>query len=225
MNEPAVDFNKQPDGAEISKESLEEIDLRAQMNTITPASTAFERGMSLREEAANPRSYEMSPNEFDKHIHVEFYMCPADGLDHIKFEFPGDEFQKPDYIVDDRYIARFPEKWAAYKKGQGQTTGTMLAECEWVSREQLTELSRHSISTLEQLAGVADAFVGRISHGNRLKERAISQLEDTKSNEKIEPLEAMILELKKKTEEQDALIASLMKPSRGKRKVPVQASA
>ena len=68
--------------------------------------------------------------EGDEKLHVEFYLNPTDGLDHVKIMIPGDKNFMPDEIADERYQRRFHRQWLVYKGELSEFDGqTRLENC------------------------------------------------------------------------------------------------
>ena len=220
MEQAQVDFNKQPPGAEAVTESLELQEMMAEAKKVTPS-----RGI-IRDDyrGVNPRSYESQVNEFDSGIHVEFYVNPEDGLEHVRMEFPGDEYQKPDFLVDERYIARFPEQYAAFKREESQATGNMIAQFDWATRIDVAELARKNINTLEQLARCADAFIERVPNGMKLRDKAREELGVKKETGIIAPVAKQLDALMAENAKLHARLSALEKPAKATKKLqPVDA--
>lgn len=99
----------------------------------------------------------------DNDVSVEFYRNPTDGKDHVKFLIPGDKTFQPDYLVDDRYKARFPVQWEAYQAQQDQFAGqTRLEETAWIDDATRYHYKAHNIHTVEMLASVQDTHLAKL---------------------------------------------------------------
>ena len=174
----SIDFNEQPSGAVLDKSPEMTIGSRSAEKVSRPSNY----NNLLFDHPFNP-TQASDGNEADKGVMVEFYFNPYDDQHHIKMVFPGDKRFMPDYPVNEVYKKRFASQWEAYIKGENQNQGIMLAEIDWLSREQLGVLSNYKIYTMEQLANVADSFLTRFDNGRELKEKAVAYLANTRVEE------------------------------------------
>ena len=119
--------------------------------------------------------------EGDEKLHVEFYLNPVDGLDHIKIMIPGDKNFMPDVLADERYQRRFQRQWKIYKGELSEFAGqTRLETVAWIDPGNVRELKYWHVHTVEQLAGVTDGAISSsgVMGLTQLREKAQSHLEE-----------------------------------------------
>jgi len=77
---------------------------------------------------------------------------------------------------------RFPKQYAAFKTNANQdaASGTPLKVLPWLQQNQVKELEYFNCFTVEQLANMPDATVGRFMALQSLKQRAKDYLEQAK---------------------------------------------
>ena len=131
---------------------------------------------------------------------VEFIKIVAPGdRDNVVFRPVWDEPRNPRSDT-----ARFARAYAAFKAGEkAAESGTPLAAWPGISRAQVEELKHFSVSTVEQLAAIADVHAQKFSGIQSLKQRARDFLEQAAGNAPAEKLRAEL-------ETRDAQIATLL---------------
>lgn len=92
----------------------------------------------------------------------------------VKIYIPGDKTTVVSKKVTDEHRERWPEQYAAFKRGQEQPViGTPLEQWPIMTRSQVFEFKALQIHTVENLANLADDAITRIGTGCRdLVERA-----------------------------------------------------
>lgn len=140
------------------------------------------------EQVAHARAAMHGPSEEDRSLIVEFYRHPVDGLDHIRMRIPGDKLYVPDFVADERYQARFPRQWAAYKEHRDQFEGqTLLDDIGWIDSAMKAHLAEHAVKTVEQLAGIQDAMLHGLGVGVRTaRDKALEWINRDKATEELQ---------------------------------------
>lgn len=130
----------------------------------------------------------------DSKLHVRFYVMPVqDALQSelenrpvykdtecIEIWIPGDKtnINNRPVQLDDKF--RFKTQYEAWKRGIVLQTGTPLKMAPFITGSQAAELEFFRITTVEQLAGVADNLMGTMAGLTLLKQQAQAYLD--KSN-------------------------------------------
>ena len=110
-------------------------------------------------------------------VRAEFYRCPYDKVDKIRYTVPGDKLNKPEHLADEYFQAKHPFEWAAYQEDRPQHGGTPLEEVEWIDAGTRLQLQGKSVLSLEMLASVNDGTLGELGFGARMwRERAQQEL-------------------------------------------------
>ena len=164
---PTVDFNKQPDGAQIASGVDREME-----------NMAFQH--AAQEFGSDPDNYSRSEQKGDEGIMVEFYRHPVDGLDHIKLVFPGDKLHIPDDIVEQHHKNRFWRQWQAYEAQEDQLGGqTRLRDVTWLDVPMRQHLADWRVLTVEHLANLPDTNLDNLGPGGRaLRDKAIAHMKE-----------------------------------------------
>jgi hypothetical protein len=97
----------------------------------------------------------------------------------IQFIMPGSPNQ-PVEVVTDVHRQRWPEQYAAFRRGEDATTdGTPLEHWSLLSRSHVLEMKALGIHSVEQCAGLSDAAVQKIGMGgHRIRELAKAYLDE-----------------------------------------------
>ena len=92
---------------------------------------------------------------------------------------PGNPNQ-PVFLVTDEHREKWPEQYAAFKRGQEQTgDGTPLEQWPVLSRAQVLEMKAIGLHTVEQCAGLSDLAIQKIGMGGqKIRDLAMSYLDD-----------------------------------------------
>jgi hypothetical protein len=135
----------------------------------------------------------------------------------VQILLPGSPNQ-PVFRVDDSHRQRWPEQYAAFKRGEEMAIeGTPLEEWPILKKAQVFELKAQNIFTVEQCASLSDHALQKLGlTGHRLKERAIAFLDEAASqalNERLnyenDKMRAEIEALKRQNAEQGALLSQV----------------
>lgn len=136
----------------------------------------------------------------------------------VEIIMPGNPFTRPIKRVTDEERQRWPEAYAAFKKGLDQATeGTPLEEWPRLKRSQVNELKHLGFQTVEQVAAASDAVIQRIGMGGRDLVLLARAFLDTAAETAIveqalaerEQKEMEIASLRNQLAEMSALVASL----------------
>ncbi len=118
----------------------------------------------------------------DSGLIVRFYYNKIYEKDFVKLNVPGDSKTEWDYPVKEEDKQRFAQQWAAYQAQQSQLGGqTLLAQWEIMANDEarVKALNSFNVSTVEQLANVADGFIDKLGPGMReLQKKAKAWLSD-----------------------------------------------
>lgn len=106
--------------------------------------------------------------------------------DFVRILIPGDNKSVPDRAVKEEDKRRWPEAWEAYKnKERGKIIGMPLKEWAFLTATRCAELNALGLHTVEEIAGITDAHVGRLgADGRKLRERAQQHLQQASDTEK-----------------------------------------
>lgn len=130
---------------------------------------------------------------------------------------PGSPNQ-PVFEVTDEYRNRWPEQYAAFKRGEEMSVeGTPLEQWPVLNRQMVMELKALQIYTVEQCAALSDLAVQKIGLGGRaIRDRALAYLDDAAAVALQERLthendqqRAEIMSLRRQVEELGSLVNSL----------------
>lgn len=127
----------------------------------------------------------------------------------VKIRIPGDRLIDWDGEVDDAIRARFPEAYAAFKRGETRSaTGTPLDEWPPLTKSRVYELKASGIMTVEEYADVPDGVLGKLGMNAREeREKARVYIKNAKDNAASSALAAENADLKRRLE---ALEAAMM---------------
>lgn len=99
---------------------------------------------------------------------------------------------------------RFPKQYAAFKTNQNQdaASGTPLKVLPWIQQNQVKELEYFNCFTVEQLANMPDATIGRFMALQSLKQRAKDFLETAKDA-------SHLTKMRSELEQRDSVIGTM----------------
>lgn len=141
----------------------------------------------------------------DELLFVQFYMGSVkndeksttegrpifDSVPFVKILVPGDRNTVVNTTVDEKVKRRFARLWSQFQHNVTQTVeGTPLAEWPAITRAQADELIYLNITTVEQIASLADVYGSRIMGFQDLKRKAITYLAAAKDSALTEKLSA-----------------------------------
>ena len=123
----------------------------------------------------------------------------------VQFIQPGNPNQ-PVEVVTDEHRQRWPDQYAAFKRGEEKAVdGTPLEQWPVLSRTHVLELKAMGIVSVEQCAALSDLAVQKIGLGGRkIRELAEAYLDDAKAM-------AITTAAVDRAEKAEALAASLQK--------------
>lgn len=100
---------------------------------------------------------------------------------YVMILIPGDQKTKVDRRVTEDDMNRFPEAWAKFQnKESGVVVGTPLTEWNFLTTTRTAELKALGLSTVEEIAEMADAYLGKLGpDGRKLQARAKQFLESS----------------------------------------------
>lgn len=110
-----------------------------------------------------------------------------------------------DPMHQNSHTSRFPEEWAAFKRGvsaEEQSGGTPLKLVPGITQAQVRELAHFNCYTVEQLADMPDANSGRFAGVRKLQQEARAYIERAKG---AAPEKALRAELEKRDNEIETL--------------------
>lgn len=121
---------------------------------------------------------------------------------YVMILIPGDQKTKVDRRVTNEDMSRFPEAWAKFQnKESGVVIGTPLTEWNYLTTTRTAELKASGFSTVEEIAEMADAYLGKLGpDGRKLQARAKQFLESSSDLEQ---------ELRKDIQARDETISNL----------------
>lgn len=174
----------------------------------------------------------------DDKLHVTFFMHPTEvpektleegrpiykDEEHVRIMVPGDKDSIVVRPVRDLDKQRFATRYAAFTNGEKEIQeGTPLRAWPMMSRGQVEELKHFGVTTVEQLAELADVHVAKFMALGNLKTKAqafIALAKETapleQLNAAVEAKDAEIAALQQAVEEQAEAIKELQKPKRAK---------
>jgi len=159
--------------------------------------------------------------------------------EYIKIMVPGDRLNVVDrpvqktgvYATDD--TMRFEKQYARFQQKQAQTVhdGMPLSLWPGLSPALVKELEYMNCYTVEQLATLADTYVGQLMNGNELKRKAAEfvaalkdQAEVTKLQTALEERDNKIAVLERAIEEQAARIDEMLRTGQAQPAPAVQSA-
>lgn len=132
----------------------------------------------------------------------------------VQFLMPGSPNQ-PVFRVNDEHRQRWPEQYAAFKKGEEHAVdGTPLEQWPLLTRAMVLELKGVGILTVEQCADLPDALLHRINMaGRQIRDHAKAYLDDaaaiafaTKLERENDALHARVASAERQVEEMRELL-------------------
>jgi hypothetical protein len=125
-------------------------------------------------------------------------------VERVEFNMPGNPYSKPVFAVTDEHRERWPQEYAAFKKGgEVAINGTPIDVLPFLKPSMVRELKALDIMTAEQLANLNDLGLQRIAMGGRrLKELAEAYLDDAKAV-------ALVTQAQAENDKKDQRIAEL----------------
>lgn len=161
-------------------------------------------------------SYASQPDIARPHFHMDAFQNKAkseqegrpifDEKEMVRIVLPGDKHLTWVGEVTDEHRQRWPEQYAAFKRGEERAaSGTPLEQ--WTSpnmtRSRVAELKALNILAVEELASVPDSALTKIGMGAReLREEARAYIDSAKDNSanaamaaRIAQLEEMVMRL------------------------------
>jgi hypothetical protein len=141
----------------------------------------------------------------DELLYVQFYMGSMkneektaeagrpifDSVPFVKILVPGDRNTVVNTTVDEKVKRRFARLWSQFQHNVTQTVeGTPLTEWPAITRAQADELIYLNITTVEQIASLADVYGSRIMGFQELKRKAATYLAAAKDSAYAEKVSA-----------------------------------
>jgi hypothetical protein len=158
-----------------------------------------------------------------------FYMMPVEDPDATRREgrpifkdvemvevmIPGDRLTRPHFIVEDQHRQRWPDVYAAFKRGAQQAmSGTPIEQWPIMTTSRVAEMKAIGIFTVESLADLSDAQVRELGPGAmQLREQARAFLERASSGAVEAAQAARIAELEAKIERLAQMQAGMAAPA------------
>lgn len=147
----------------------------------------------------------------------------------VEIRIPGDKLMTWVGVVEDRHRQRWPEQYAAFKRGEERAaTGTPLEQ--WpnatLNKSRVAELKAQNILSVEELASIPDNVLPKLGFGAReLRDQANAYISTAKSAAQNSQLVAEITRLKEIIEVRTGLpIASAQEPEGPREKSPEDCS-
>lgn len=118
----------------------------------------------------------------------------------VEIRIPGDKLMTWIGVVEDKHRQRWPEQYAAFKRGEERAaSGTPLEQ--WpnatLNKSRVAELKAQNILSVEELANIPDNVLPKLGMGAReLREQAKSYISTAKSAAENSHLVAEITRLK-----------------------------
>jgi hypothetical protein len=145
----------------------------------------------------------------------------------VAIRVPGDKTLEAHHDVNDAIRARFPRQYAAWKAGAEQETagGWPLEKWPELDVAQVEELRARGVRTVEQLAGMSDANLGKLGPGWRaVRQAAQDFLEAAKSSapltrlrEENETLKSQVEAMQRQMAEQAKVLLDMQKANKKER--------
>jgi len=142
-------------------------------------------GLDTYDDAA--RTADQPRYAMDSKLYVKFYTRPVmhgfksseagrpiyEDKEYIEILVPGDSKTKVDCPVNDEFRTRFPKQYEKFKRNEVQAvTGTPLEMWPQITRSMVAELKAMNVTTVEQLADMADTTAQNIMGNHDLRRRA-----------------------------------------------------
>lgn len=149
----------------------------------------------------------------------------CDDVEMVTTIIPGDRLTKPSFVVTDVHRQRWPNEYAAFKRGEEiAQSGTPLEHWPLMTTARVMELKAVGILSVDMLADVSDANLGALGpNGRDLREQAKSYIAAAKDGALVASQTATIDALNAKIARLEDIIANQAKqpadkPARGKNK-------
>jgi len=125
-----------------------------------------------------------------------------DTHDYIEIMIPGDSKTKVNRRVKNEDKEKYPEAWARFQNNEkGAIVGTPLTEWNFLTSTRAAELRAQGLSTVEEIADMADGYLGNLGpDGRKLQDRAKQFLAGS---------DGLEVELRKEIQARDETIANL----------------
>ena len=119
--------------------------------------------------------------EGDSKLMVQF-VVREDGREYLKIAIPGDITFHPEFRVTELYKRRFPLQYEAFRRHQDQFAGQIrLEDVPWMDEVTRNHLRARNVYTLENLAAVSDAALGRLGmKSSILRDKALQMVREKK---------------------------------------------
>lgn len=146
-----------------------------------------------------------------------------DDYEMVETIIPGDRLTKPVFVVSEEHKRRWPNEYAAFKRGEEiAQSGTPLEHWPLMTTARVAELKAIGIFSVDMLADVSDANLNALGpNARKLREQARAFLAAAKDNSIVSAQTAEIQSLKEQvTRLQDQLVSRTSeddaKPARGR---------
>jgi hypothetical protein len=127
----------------------------------------------------------------------------------VELRTAGDTLNVPVLPVDDKLKVRFEAEYQAWKAGLDPNGGkTLLASWGILSVKQITELKRHNVETVEDLAALSDSHTNILPDGRRMRDRAGAFLENSGDSKTLRELQAELKALREESASLRAIVTS-----------------
>jgi hypothetical protein len=131
-------------------------------------------------------------------------------IPYIRIHVPGDKTTVIEEPVNEEHKQRFASRWDKFEKGLSQAPdGTPVEEWPQVTRSQAAEFKALNIFTVEQLANLSDALIGKFMGGGAMRLKAQTFLATAKDTAEAQRLATENAELNGRLAKQDEDIARL----------------
>jgi uncharacterized coiled-coil protein SlyX len=129
---------------------------------------------------------------------------------YIRIHVPGDKTTVIEEPVNEEHKMRFASRWEKFEKGLSQAPdGTPVEEWPQVTRSQAAEFKALNIFTVEQLANLSDALIGKFMGGGAMRLKAQAFLAAAKDTAEAQRLATENAELNGRLAKQDEDIRRL----------------
>ena len=167
--------------------------------------------MSTQTDTARPRFY--SEPVQNKAASEKEGRPIYDDREFVEVRFPGDRLSVFVDYVKDEHRERWPEAYAAFKRGELKAaSGTPLEHWPQLSRSRVAELKAAGVLSVEELAGVTDNLLPKLGMNSRVeREQARAFLETAKGGSGVSQLVAENASMREQLETMQRQIALLMR--------------
>ena len=160
----------------------------------------------------------------DNKLYVVFFVKPVkqgfkseqagrpifEDVPYIRIHVPGDKTTVIEEQVSEEHKQRFASRWEKFEKGLSQSPeGTPVEEWPQVTRSQAAEFKALNIFTVEQLANLSDAMIGKFMGGGAMRLKAQTFLATAKDTAEAQRLATENAELNGRLAKQEEDIARL----------------